>query len=212
MGKRQEAAKLTRTAIVEAAAKLQREKGLSNVSIDEIVAEAGVSKGSFYTYFKRKEDIAVETSFDNFDGIKKRLPAASAGAAVRIGIFLKESVRLIVETGVETCKDWMKAAVSPVNGDCNGMRKLVYDREFILEELRRGKELEAGEGTGDREGTGAGKSADAVTAEELADIITAEYYGNVALWSMTDGAFPIEERTKQYADGILPRMLEDLGG
>ena len=57
MGSRQEAALQTRKKLTEAGKKIICEKGLTNTSIEEITEAAGVSKGTFYTYFKRKEDI-----------------------------------------------------------------------------------------------------------------------------------------------------------
>ncbi|MCC8121622.1 MAG: TetR/AcrR family transcriptional regulator, partial [Oscillospiraceae bacterium] len=40
-----------------AAKSLISEKSFERISIDEIAKKAGVSTGSFYTYFKRKEDV-----------------------------------------------------------------------------------------------------------------------------------------------------------
>ena len=42
--------------ILEAAYQLFIEKGFKNTSIQEIVDKADVGKGTFYTYFKNKED------------------------------------------------------------------------------------------------------------------------------------------------------------
>jgi AcrR family transcriptional regulator len=43
--------------IIASAAKLFREKGLRAVSIDEIAKGAGIAKGTFYLYFKTKDDL-----------------------------------------------------------------------------------------------------------------------------------------------------------
>ena len=37
-------------------------KGLAGTSVDEITERCGVSKGTFYTYFKRKEDVIFALS------------------------------------------------------------------------------------------------------------------------------------------------------
>lgn len=42
---------------MNAAKQLVCEKGLNNTSIEEITKACGVSNGTFYTYFKRKEDV-----------------------------------------------------------------------------------------------------------------------------------------------------------
>ena len=46
-----------RLEIIETAEKLFREKGYSNTSIEAIIQEMGVAKGTFYYYFKSKEDV-----------------------------------------------------------------------------------------------------------------------------------------------------------
>ena len=53
----------TRKALFASAIKLFNEKGFDNVHIDEIAADAGTSKGSFYTYFKSKDEVIIEHYF-----------------------------------------------------------------------------------------------------------------------------------------------------
>lgn len=193
MGKRQEAAKLTREKIVQAAKKLHEERGLSNVSVDEIVAEASVSKGSFYVYFKRREDVASEIAFRRFDALKESLEQFPGTAAVKLGQFLTESVRYIEEQGLPICKEWMKSAVSPNGEDNSGMAKLDFDRDFILKTILSAKEN--------------GEISVDAPVESLANMILAEYYGCVTMWSMTDGSFPMLKCIEQFAD-TLSEMLK----
>lgn len=46
-----------RLEIIKTAEKLFRENGYSNTSVEAIIKEMGVAKGTFYYYFKSKEDI-----------------------------------------------------------------------------------------------------------------------------------------------------------
>lgn len=50
----------TRTRIVAAARRLFNRRGFSEVSIDEIMAAAGLTRGGFYNHFARKEDLYAE--------------------------------------------------------------------------------------------------------------------------------------------------------
>jgi TetR/AcrR family transcriptional regulator, transcriptional repressor for nem operon len=50
----------TRTRIVQAARKLFNVRGFAAVSIDEIMSEAGLTRGGFYKHFARKEDLYAE--------------------------------------------------------------------------------------------------------------------------------------------------------
>lgn len=51
----------TRAQIVECARQLFNRRGFTEVSIDEIMAAAGLTRGGFYNHFKTKEALYVET-------------------------------------------------------------------------------------------------------------------------------------------------------
>ena len=52
----------TKKKIVSAAWKLFYEQGYDDTTIDDIVFESGTSKGSFYHYFKGKDDLLSSLS------------------------------------------------------------------------------------------------------------------------------------------------------
>lgn len=60
-----------RTAILEAARKLFKEKGAGETSMSEIAAAAGLAKGSVYVYFKGKMDIVRALCDSYFLGLTK---------------------------------------------------------------------------------------------------------------------------------------------
>lgn len=66
---RQLAAQATRTKLLRAGKTIICQKGLEHTSVEEITEAAGVSKGTFYTYFRRKEDIVFELSRGMFGEI-----------------------------------------------------------------------------------------------------------------------------------------------
>ena len=51
--------------ILEIFQKLVLEKGYSKVSVEEITSSLGISKGSFYSYFKSKTDMVLECIEEN---------------------------------------------------------------------------------------------------------------------------------------------------
>lgn len=51
----------TRARIVDSAHRLFNRRGFAAVSIDDIMAEAGLTRGGFYNHFKAKEDLYAET-------------------------------------------------------------------------------------------------------------------------------------------------------
>ena len=72
----------TRRALLDAALKVIGAKGFTGATVDEIVREAGVSKGVAYYHFKSKEDIAesiLDAEFDEFDKRFRELAAGTSG-------------------------------------------------------------------------------------------------------------------------------------
>jgi len=49
----------TKRKLVDAGVALMRQRGFSATTVDDICAEAGVTKGGFFHYFKSKDDLAT---------------------------------------------------------------------------------------------------------------------------------------------------------
>ena len=71
----------TRSALLEAAARLFGRRGLEGASIDEIVQAAGYTKGAFYANFKSKEELFLVMLDERFSYELERLDRALAGSA-----------------------------------------------------------------------------------------------------------------------------------
>jgi AcrR family transcriptional regulator len=59
MAKQAERRAATRSAILEAAAKLFRKRGFNEVAVEDITASADVAKGTFYQHFNSKNEILL---------------------------------------------------------------------------------------------------------------------------------------------------------
>jgi AcrR family transcriptional regulator len=87
-----------REKIILSARRLFNRRGFNAVSIDDVMAEAGLTRGSFYAYFDSKSDlyaqsitaILQEKAIDNWDGISID-PRAPDVAAEIIGDYLSVS-------------------------------------------------------------------------------------------------------------------------
>lgn len=56
----------TKATLLESAKKLITERGFDRVSVEDITSGAGVAKGTFYHYFKSKEDLIRIWLFHKF--------------------------------------------------------------------------------------------------------------------------------------------------
>ena len=64
----------TRATIRDAANRLFVERGVDDPTVDAICAAAGVSKGTFYLYFRRREDLLLEYGRRRLRRIREMLP------------------------------------------------------------------------------------------------------------------------------------------
>lgn len=70
----------TRERIVDAAARLFREHGIAAVGLAKIMAEAGLTVGTFYTHFKSKEALVREAVLTSLDARHVAVEQALHGA------------------------------------------------------------------------------------------------------------------------------------
>jgi AcrR family transcriptional regulator len=70
----------TRERILEAASRLFRQHGIAGVGLAKIMAEAGLTVGTFYTHFKSKEALLREALLRSLDAKHEELEQALHGA------------------------------------------------------------------------------------------------------------------------------------
>jgi AcrR family transcriptional regulator len=73
----------TRRRVYEAALEVFRRDGVEEARIDDIVAIAGVSRGSFYFHFPTKDDVLAEAYADAAEGLLTSVTASPMHEAIR---------------------------------------------------------------------------------------------------------------------------------
>lgn len=192
MSIRQERAQETKAKIIAAAEKLISEKGFDAVQIIDITNEAGVGKGSFYTYFKRKEDVIAEIAHEKFESIHEQSKEQDGDVCDRIASFIKGSMEYIKEAGLKIAQQWVRGIVDPDNQD--GVQKLMYDRQVIRSLIE--KAIENGELTKQ------------IPIEQITYWITSEYYGIVFCWALTDGENDPAKAISDFCHGMLREYMD----
>ena len=189
MTMRQELALKTRENLIEAAKKVISIKGFKEASIQDITEEAGVAKGTFYTYFKTKEEIVEEllkTKFIKYEDEFLNKPLKN-----KIEFFNIDLMKQIQSCGVEICRQWIVNNLKPVELD-----KIGYDSECIRVILK--SSLEKGE------------LKNGTPIEELVGFIINTIYGMMLNWCMTDKKYEPQEHlnttTEYILNGIKPYM------
>ena len=196
MTNRQKAAQETRQKIVAAAKKLICEKGLANTSIDDITETCGVAKGSFYTYFKRKEDIVFELSRGMFDEILDDAKNHNGTFLDKLQKYMTEFASYIEKSSVKLAQEWIKNVVVP-----DSIPKGYENNKLEIDINNATKLLQYGIEVGEL------KSNCPIT--QLAYMITDLLYGQMLCWAMSDGAYSYKERTQEYCTVFLHLIFED---
>ncbi|MBD5080235.1 MAG: TetR/AcrR family transcriptional regulator [Ruminococcaceae bacterium] len=193
MGKRQEAALETRQKLIYAVKKLSETKAYHEMSIDDITRTAGVAKGTFYTYFKRREDIISVIAYENLDMAQKRASDEEMDVAEKIEQFLNDSASIIEENSLQIAQQWYRSVTSPLEGDTLGMDKLNYDRSFIERCLQKAID--------------SGILQSNMPVSSISMQIISLYYGAVALWCMSDGKIEHTAIIKDFCKDSLAKII-----
>ena len=193
---RQARAAETRKRIVAAAKKLITENGFENVSIEEIAKEAEVSTGSFYTYFKKKEDVIEELnqlSFYRLAEITNEMK--DKGLDDRLKYYCRQFLAEIERVGIEICRQWIRNNITPVNMEISGKETTKYNHDYLAMKSLLEEGIRRGELTVD------------TPVDEMAFFINTQLYGLMVAWCMTDASVVGSDRTDAFWETVMKPAL-----
>ena len=194
---RQARAVETRKRLVAAAKKLITANGFDNVSIEEIAKEAGVSAGSFYTYFRKKEDVVEELNQSDFYRLAEIVnEKKEENLSDRLKYYCQEFLGVIEQTGIEICRQWVRNNIAPVEmtiGD-KETTKYRHDYEAMCNILQ--------------EGVRRGELKPDTPVQDLALFINAELYGLMIAWCMTDASVIGSDKTGLFCDTVMEPAIK----
>ena len=188
MNKRQTAALETRRKLITAGLELLKEKGFDAINVEDITKKAGVAKGTFYTYFKRKEDIVLDISRVPFGEIAEELEKMNDLTIIeKMPHYFHRFMECVESCGINVCRQWTRDVLDPNSvPDTKDGQKWKYDFEMlkgILEKAVSNGEL--------KENT---------PVELLTHIIISELYGMMTCWCMSDGKFEPLDWTERFCE------------
>lgn len=193
MNKRQKSAVETKRKLISAGLELIKEKGFAAINVEDITKKAGVAKGTFYVYFKRKEDIVMEISRTPFGEIADELEQMeNAELFEKLRHYFRRYMEQVEFCGIQVCREWIRNVIDPNNvPETMDSRKWFYDYEMLESILKNAKEL--------KEDT---------PIELLTHIIISELYGMMLCWCMSDGKFEPLDWTDRFCDIQLTAIFE----
>ncbi|SHK56567.1 TetR/AcrR family transcriptional regulator [Thermocrinis minervae] len=123
----------TKEKIFQSAKKLFMERGYFNTSVEEIVKEAGISKGGFYFYFKSKEHMFKELLQANVQKLFKKLEEYR-----RTDLPLEEKLKEILKTMLESLYEDKEVGFIfffQLVGSSEEFRKLYFEKSKYIRSL-----------------------------------------------------------------------------
>ena len=196
MNKRQIAAQETRRKLVTAGLELIKENGFDAINVEDITRKAGVAKGTFYTYFKRKEDIVLDISRVPFSEIAEEVQKMEGMKIIaKLTHYFHRFMECVESCGIEVCRQWTRDVLDPKNADENkDNQKWAYDVAMLRGILKQS--VENGELSKD------------TPVEDLTHIIICELYGMMTCWCMSDGKFEPLDRTRRFYELQLNAVIK----
>lgn len=197
MNKRKENALKTRQKLIDTAEELLSKKGFSAVSVEDITRASGVAKGTFYVYFKHKEDIATEICRGYFKEIENNLNSMEKSDIVeKISYYFSDFMVKVELYGINICREWIRGVLDPNESiEKEEKSKLQYDYDMlenILKAAVLNKELKKD-----------------TPVELLTHIIITQLYGMMTCWCMSDGVFEPKEWTERFCAAQLKKILSE---
>ena len=194
---RQKAAMETRKRLLIAARKLLYDKDFSETTVADIAKEAGVAVGSFYVYFKRKEDIVEGLEDYDFYHLAQIVNGMTEkGILDRLAYYCHEFMKGIEDYGLEITRQWIRNNVAPqrMRHHDEDITKYTFDVRTLQSILQ--------------EGVTCGLLKAETPVDDLALFINAELYGLMLAWCMSNGAVVGSERTETLVRQGLAKIFE----
>ncbi len=194
---RQQQAIRTKETLFLTAMDLFSKKGYDMVSVDEIVAKAGTSKGAFYAHFKSKDQVIIE-QFQMFDEHYLRFYNNMPSNLAFVDKLTLFCLELFSYTAKGIGRDMIKVTYSSQLGKA--------DHSFIASENRSIYKITE---TIIKEGQLTGEIRSDIPADRLAKIIIRCMRGWVYDWCLPDEDFDLVEEGRDFVHTFIENLLKN---
>lgn len=196
INKRKEQSLKTRQKLLKTAAKLVAKKGLDSLNVEEITKACGVAKGTFYVYFKHKEDIVFEICRDPFEDIKNDFQKnKNENLITKLTRYFNSFMTEVEKYGINICRQWIKGVIDPKTAPENmDNKKWHYDINMLQDILKtaiENKELKKN-----------------TPIDLISNVIISQLYGMMTCWCISDADFEPDKWTKKFCDLQLEILLK----
>ena len=181
-----------RKEIIEAMMPILETTSLDELGVKDICTAIGISIGSFYHYFNRKEDIGIAIQIKTDEYLERSVfpNMTSFNEIENLRIYGMGITRYIAEMGAKKAR-LLVANSKPTDRDLDG--NLRREVEKLTQTVRMGQEK--------------GQIICGYPPEELAEFVHTAIQGVGIEWTRDDGTYSLLEKMERFLDVFL-RCLE----
>ncbi|MCB1042796.1 MAG: TetR family transcriptional regulator C-terminal domain-containing protein [Acidobacteria bacterium] len=177
----------TKTKLIETGLEIMREKGFNNTGLSEVLSEAGVPKGSFYHFFKSKEDFGEQI----LEHYARANLAMTEATLTQAGVSPLQRMRAFFESAIDMC------ACNDYSGGClignltqeladqNPKMSGILERKWAQQRMLFQANLEEAQ----REG----ELSPALSPGDLADFLINAWQGAMMRMKLTHSDIPLRQ-------------------
>ena len=171
--------------IVETAINLFKEHGYNNVSVNQICAEAGIARSSFYSVFLSKDDLILHLYSDEFTEDKNLMDnfVSAENDFERIWLLYAYFINLAMNVGPVVSASLM---IIELNKNAGIYDKMMKVRKWSIPLCKNCQKL--------------GIIRNTTDAGVLLPLVSASLNNLVFEWSRKRGDFPLYEQSRQAAE------------
>lgn len=174
-------AERTKAKLLASARKLISENGFDQVSVEDITKDSGVAKGTFYHYFKCKEDVVAELSFQTGKQVTEDAVNLDSNVYERCCYFIAGLFKDADWSGVRMIRQWLRESMESEGTPTETQTALENLRRAILKVMT----VHMGEKPGELK-----KDA---PVEMLARLVMGHFLGALTIWCMMDGEWKLSD-------------------
>jgi TetR/AcrR family transcriptional regulator, fatty acid metabolism regulator protein len=189
-------ARESRRKIFETAVQLFEKKGYENVSIAEICKKAGFSTGSFYYYFKSKDQIMEERylpfalQIDSFfKSINRSVQEENQSSIDKLTKFTETYLEYVNNVGVEALKTAYRLQIEPGSAASPRTATLFKPHDIVIRIIEEGQK--------------AGDIRTDISAPDISAMLYNFVFGILYSWCFPNASFDLREAGKLYLDLVL---------
>lgn len=191
--KRQQQALDTKKKIVRTATELINQKGFDNVTVDEIVQQCGIAKGSFYHYFSKKDDLFTCLGNEHLTEIGNELDAMENQNPIdKLRYFIIQWFSIVDSLQISYAQAWYRYALS--DGNSEQSAKIEKDTALITSLLTQAIKN--------------GTLSRITPIHTISNDIIFSMYGAGLYRSITNGNFSFLTWSENYADYVINNHLK----